>query len=273
MQQNIVTLLPTLSDQGAYMLQVGTKTECPLWCYCSMCWVVYNHLQGATVFEKYSWSALKALSEMVTAGEHVTLQFPQAGQNKLKVQLVKSHKCEPREEEVQQCLNTLDTSCCDATSRRHPFCRKNRSLATRPVPSVPGLHTDEIEGTMSGNLPAGYGKQEPETMIDVWVTMFSLLMGTTMWLILGSIITTLLIHLNAAHSEYTAKMTALSQYMMENNLPQVSFFLCIMLAMCVLNTSCKQRTAQWAHNLCISFVRFGVCKSICSVATALLTTG
>lgn len=58
-------------------------------------------------------------------------------------------------------------------------------------------------------------------MIDVWVTMFSLLMGTTMWLILGSIITTLLIHLNAAHSEYTAKMTALSQYMMENNLPQV----------------------------------------------------
>ena len=71
-------------------------------------------------------------------------------------------------------------------------------------------------------MPAGYGKQEPETMIDVWVTMFSLLMGTTMWLILGSIITTLLIHMNAAHSEYTAKMTALSQYMMENNLPQVS---------------------------------------------------
>lgn len=62
-------------------------------------------------------------------------------------------------------------------------------------------------------------------MIDVWVTMFSLLMGTTMWLILGSIITTLLIHLNAAHSEYTAKMTALSQYMMENNLPQVHTYL------------------------------------------------
>ena len=61
-------------------------------------------------------------------------------------------------------------------------------------------------------------------MIDVWVTMFSLLMGTTMWLILGSIITTLLIHLNAAHSEYTAKMTALSQYMMENNLPQVHVY-------------------------------------------------
>ncbi|KAL0040935.1 hypothetical protein WJX79_010523 [Trebouxia sp. C0005] len=73
---------------------------------------------------------------------------------------------------------------------------------------------------LSEMVTAGYGKQEPETMIDVWVTMFSLLMGTTMWLILGSIITTLLIHLNAAHSEYTAKMTALSQYMMENNLPQ-----------------------------------------------------
>ena len=37
-----------------------------------MCWVMYNHLQGATLFEKYSWSALKALSEMVTAGKHCT---------------------------------------------------------------------------------------------------------------------------------------------------------------------------------------------------------
>ena len=73
-------------------------------------------------------------------------------------------------------------------------------------------------------------------MVDVWVTMISLLMGTTMWLILGSIITTLLIHLNAAHSEYTAKMTALSQYMMENNLPQVRliFWLQISLASCVV---------------------------------------
>lgn len=33
-----------------------------------MCWVPYNQLQSASVFEKYSWSALKALSEMVTAG-------------------------------------------------------------------------------------------------------------------------------------------------------------------------------------------------------------
>lgn len=37
-----------------------------------MCWVMYNHLQGATLFEKYSWSALKALSEMVTAGKYCT---------------------------------------------------------------------------------------------------------------------------------------------------------------------------------------------------------
>ena len=79
----------------------------------------------------------------------------------------------------------------------------------------------------------GYGKQDPETMIDVWVTMFSLLMGTTMWLILGSIITTLLIHLNAAHSEYTAKMTALSQYMMENNLPQVRVYALSCLPRCM----------------------------------------
>lgn len=89
------------------------------------------------------------------------------------------------------------------------------------------------QGNWSLSEHAGYGVQNPETMIDVWVTMFSLLTGTTMWLILGSIITTLLIHLNAAHSEYTAKMTALSQYMVENNLPQVSF-----LKRCMHATSC-----------------------------------
>ena len=44
-----------------------THAVCDVWC--SMCWVMYNHLQGATLFEKYSWSALKAMSEMVTAGE------------------------------------------------------------------------------------------------------------------------------------------------------------------------------------------------------------
>ena len=82
-------------------------------------------------------------------------------------------------------------------------------------------------------------------MIDVWVTMFSLLMGTTMWLILGSIITTLLIHLNAAHSEYTAKMTALSQYMMENNLPQVHIYLhyCPCLPACISH----EHSSQLAH--------------------------
>ena len=55
------------------------------------------------------------------------------------------------------------------------------------------------------------------------MTCVSLLVGTTIWLILGSIITTLLIHLNAAHSEYTARMTELNQYMKHRELPQVSW--------------------------------------------------
>ena len=63
--------------------------------------------------------------------------------------------------------------------------------------------------------------QSPVTTVDVWVTCISLLVGTTIWLILGSIITTLLIHLNAAHSEYTARMTELNQYMKHRELPQV----------------------------------------------------
>jgi len=90
-------------------------------------------------------------------------------------------------------------------------------------------------------------------MIDVWVTMFSLLMGTTMWLILGSIITTLLIHLNAAHSEYTAKMTALSQYMMENNLPQVSLCIlcpdgsCSCVCVCMLESAQNAQQCSAGH--------------------------
>ncbi|CAK0741204.1 hypothetical protein CVIRNUC_001307 [Coccomyxa viridis] len=40
------------------------------------------------------------------------------------------------------------------------------------------------------------------------------------WTFLGSIVTTLLIHLNAASSEYTAKITALNQYMAHRKLPQ-----------------------------------------------------
>ena len=55
------------------------------------------------------------------------------------------------------------------------------------------------------------------------MTCISLLVGTTIWLILGSIITTLLIHLNAAHSEYTARMTELNQYMKHRELPQVGW--------------------------------------------------
>ena len=44
--------------------------KCPAWLpCCSNCWVWYYDVMDMTVFEKYTWSALKALSEMVTAGK------------------------------------------------------------------------------------------------------------------------------------------------------------------------------------------------------------
>ena len=58
-------------------------------------------------------------------------------------------------------------------------------------------------------------------MLDCWLTALSLLWGMCIWTFLGSIVTTLLIHLNAASSEYTAKITALNQYMAHRKLPQV----------------------------------------------------
>ena len=57
--------------------------------------------------------------------------------------------------------------------------------------------------------------------MDCWVTTVSLFWGMCIWTFLGGIVTTLLIHLNAASSEYTAKITALNQYMAHRHLPQV----------------------------------------------------
>ena len=58
-------------------------------------------------------------------------------------------------------------------------------------------------------------------MLDCWLTALSLLWGMCIWTFLGSIVTTLLIHLNAASSEYTANITALNQSMAHRKLPQV----------------------------------------------------
>ncbi|CAL5223621.1 g6162 [Coccomyxa viridis] len=65
-----------------------------------------------------------------------------------------------------------------------------------------------------------YGKQDPITTLDCWLTILSMLLGVCIWTFLGGIVTTLLIHLNAASSEYTAKITALNQYMAHRKLPQ-----------------------------------------------------
>lgn len=70
-------------------------------------------------------------------------------------------------------------------------------------------------------LGAGYGAQDPVTAFDCWMTTASLFTGMCIWTFLGGIVTTLLIHLNAASSEYTAKITALNQYMAHRRLPQV----------------------------------------------------
>ncbi len=80
-----------------------------------------------------------------------------------------------------------------------------------------------VRGTQKIALCPGYGVAgtEPATTIDCWVTILSMLVGCCLWTVLGGIVTTLLIHLNAASSEYTAKMQELYQYMAHRHLPQV----------------------------------------------------
>lgn len=70
-------------------------------------------------------------------------------------------------------------------------------------------------------LEAGYGKQEPATASDCWLTIISLLAGTCIWTFLASVVTTLLISLNAASSEYMVKIQEISTYMEHRHLPQV----------------------------------------------------
>eukprot|EP00884_Botryococcus_braunii_P013800 jgi/Botrbrau1/22420/Bobra.0091s0023.2 len=75
---------------------------------------------------------------------------------------------------------------------------------------------------LSSTITSGYGAPgtEPATMIDCWVTIVSMLVGCCLWTCLGGILTTLLIHLNAAASDYNAQMQELHQYMTHRHLPQ-----------------------------------------------------
>lgn len=70
-------------------------------------------------------------------------------------------------------------------------------------------------------VTAGYGPYNPGTLADCWVVLFSQAMGVAMFTLVGSMVTTILVHLNASSSEYASKMSALNQYMAHQKLPQV----------------------------------------------------
>ena len=68
---------------------------------------------------------------------------------------------------------------------------------------------------------AGYGQQGPVSTLDAWITSLSLLVGMFIWTYLTSVFITLLIHMNAASSEYTVKSAALDSFMSYRRLPKV----------------------------------------------------
>ena len=59
--------------------------------------------------------------------------------------------------------------------------------------------------------------------LDAWVTSLSLLAGMFIWTYLTSVFITLLIHMNAASSEYTVKSAALDSFMAYRCLPKVGW--------------------------------------------------
>ncbi|KAK9863077.1 hypothetical protein WJX84_002556 [Apatococcus fuscideae] len=69
-------------------------------------------------------------------------------------------------------------------------------------------------------VTAGYGPYNPGTLADCWVVLFSQALGVAMFTLIGSMVTTILVHLNASSSEYASKMSALNQYMAHQKLPQ-----------------------------------------------------
>ena len=97
---------------------------------------------------------------------------------------------------------------------------------------------------------AGYGQQGPVTTSDCWLTTASLFCGMCIWTFLGGIVTTLLIHLNAASSEYTAKITALNQYMAHRRLPQARVAPTLALLCSVPTAGCRSRKGQRVQLYC-----------------------
>ncbi|KAK9819773.1 hypothetical protein WJX72_002193 [[Myrmecia] bisecta] len=69
-------------------------------------------------------------------------------------------------------------------------------------------------------VTAGYGPYNPVTTMDCWVLLASLVMGVSIFTTIGSMVTSMLVHLNASSSEYAEKMSALNQYMQHQKLPQ-----------------------------------------------------
>ena len=57
--------------------------------------------------------------------------------------------------------------------------------------------------------------------LDAWIVSLSLLLGMFLWTYLTSVFITLLIHMNAASSEYTVKSAALDSFMAYRCLPKV----------------------------------------------------
>ena len=75
-------------------------------------------------------------------------------------------------------------------------------------------------------MHAGYGQQGPVSTLDAWVCSLSILAGMFLWTYLTSVFITLLIHMNAASSEYTVKSAALDSFMSYRRLPKVLSAVC-----------------------------------------------
>lgn len=201
------------------------------------CWVDASGIVYLPIIEKYAWSVLKALSETITAGmspfNHLSWSHLPGwlwwnadvshapGPAKSRRSISTSLSCLPSSQEVEPKVAIW------ALSLFHEYSLQE-SASDLFLKLLDIVFDACNQGDLYTKAPlwqclskTGYGQQPPVTASDAWMTIISLFVGTVIWTFLASLVTSLLISMNAASSEYMVKMMEINTYMDHRHLPQV----------------------------------------------------
>ncbi|XP_032127955.1 potassium/sodium hyperpolarization-activated cyclic nucleotide-gated channel 2, partial [Sapajus apella] len=104
----------------------------------------------------------------------------------------------------------------------------SRGVSSRPLPpllvplqnhSWSELYSFALFKAMSHMLCIGYGRQAPESMTDIWLTMLSMIVGATCYAMFIGHATALIQSLDSSRRQYQEKYKQVEQYMSFHKLP------------------------------------------------------